>query len=46
MTWWQCEQGGVLELDGVDLELEVRVAGGRTLQRAAPVRASPTGVRP
>lgn len=37
MTWWDCEgpceeSGGVLELDGVDLELELRCTeDGRTL---------------
>lgn len=23
MAWWDCDRGGVLELDGLDFELEV-----------------------
>jgi hypothetical protein len=32
MAWWTCGEGGVLELDGLGLELEVRFsARGRVV---------------
>jgi hypothetical protein len=31
MTWWYCGGGGVLELDGFDVELELRFADARTV---------------
>jgi hypothetical protein len=32
MTWWDCDGGGVLEFDGLDVELELRLTeNGRAI---------------
>jgi hypothetical protein len=50
MTWWACGDGGVLEIDGLDLELEVRfrrcghvVAWWVDSQTGEWIRSAPVG---